>query len=70
MNCAVCGEKGYVFHLREIHLSRHIQGVGQVVLPAVIKHKRVTIRVCTNCNQELENIIPNAVKNYHMEEEE
>lgn len=64
--CAVCNSYGNVFTLHEIHIPKHIQGVGEVIAPAVINHKRVKIQVCDECSMKMDNMIPNAIEEYHL----
>jgi hypothetical protein len=65
--CAICGVKASTFHLHEIYLAKHIQGIGEVIAPAVMNHKRVQIQVCQLCTKSLSNRIPQMVKEYHLE---
>jgi methionine aminopeptidase len=69
-HCSVCNEHGFVFTLREIHLTMHIQGVGQIVYPARRNGRAVSIHVCHDCNDHLSNMIPKAVEEYHLEDSE
>ena len=68
--CAVCNSYGNVFTLHKIYIPKHIQGVGEVIAPAVVSHKNVKIQVCKECSIQMHNMLPNAVKNYHMEDDE
>ena len=67
-DCAVCDQVGYAFYIHEIHLSQHINGIGNVVFPAKIKSKAVTIKVCLACNEKINGILVGAVKEYHLDE--
>ena len=64
--CAICDEKGHCFSMHEFYIGTHVQGVGQVVLPV----PRAEIQVCDGCSKKIRCILPNAIKNYHMGEEE
>ena len=64
--CAACRKQGNFFHLRSVHISTHIQGVGQVVAPAIIDNKKVQIQLCEECSSKLVGMIPNAVEEYHL----
>ena len=66
--CAVCNELGYSFRSHEIHLSKHVQGLGTVVFPAKIKSKAVRILVCSDCNSKMKGILPTAIMEYHADE--
>ena len=70
MFCAVCNELGFVFTLREVHLTMHIQGVGEIVYPARKNGRAVEIHVCHDCDMHLRTMIPKAVEEYHLEDSE
>ncbi len=67
--CVVCDKPFQILYNRPFHLATHIQGVGKVVVPAVVNHKKLHIRVCSDCNKLINQIIPNAVVKYHCDEE-
>lgn len=71
LNCSICDKPSSgLLNLRQFYLATHIQGVGQVVLPAVLNHSKCYIKVCDTCNEQLNDIIPSAVSKYHLEDSE
>jgi hypothetical protein len=67
-HCAVCDEMRLSFTIHEIHLSKHVQGLGSVVFPAKIKSEAVKIRVCFDCSANIRGILPNAIMEHHKDE--
>lgn len=66
--CAVCQNIGNTFHGVKVHLEKHLQGVGTVILPLTIDCKRINILVCKECLAKINAIIPKAVVENHWEE--